>query len=465
MAEGSGFAGACEYAAASGSGVQKVLQGAEGRIPQVPRKASLPGQLHDECGQREYRAEREEAAPSEAGGCPDHRSPGDTCGRKIEVGHRPVTSDRSCDTAELLNKRMLSGSENSTTIPSPLKHSFPDSNSEITTRASSDPNDEISNTDPSTAGRVVKPNGTMEDFKKGGADRNINPAFDTASDCFGKNSLSVSSYSPEPSTDIFLNSSKSILPEHAVTDFASRSETQTAHIVSKSIFRNDTPLYATDAALKTNTFDGANETITNRPPTAFLPHPTLLRSDGTVSTPPSEAELRAMRYAFFERMMQLHRANILLLGHHADDRMETILMRLVRGVGLEGLVAPRAVHKVAFYTKVRPLLTLPKNDIRQALAKFKVSVFEDATNNGDDCLRNRIRHRLLPAFDETFPPRWRGGFRRSCQLLSEQRDYLKQHLEQRFKNWDFTKTAFACSCLRALPIVEGRYFFHVWLGI
>ena len=207
---------------------------------------------------------------------------------------------------------------------------------------------------------------------------------------------------------------------------------------------------------------GTNKTPAT-PPLPFPPHPSLLRSDGSLSGLPSETELRTLRYAFFEKMLRLHRSQILLLGHHADDRLETVLMRLVRGVGLEGLVAPRALHKVSFYTKLRPLLNFSKNELRNALIACNIPFFEDATNDEDDCLRNRIRHILIPAFDEVFPPHWRNGFKRSCQLLSEQRDDLKQRLEQRFQNWDFSKKIFECSELQTLSTIELRYFFQTLL--
>ncbi len=197
-------------------------------------------------------------------------------------------------------------------------------------------------------------------------------------------------------------------------------------------------------------------------PLPFLPHPSLLKSDGSLSKLPSEANLRTLRYAFFEKMLRLHCSDILLLGHHTDDRLETVLMRLVRGVGLEGLVAPRALHKVSFYTKVRPLLNFSKNELRNALSNCGVSFFEDATNDEDDCLRNRIRHTLIPAFDKVFPKHWRNGFKRSCQLLSEQRNDLKQRLEKNFRYWDFSKKTFERADLRILSTVELRYFFQTW---
>lgn len=179
---------------------------------------------------------------------------------------------------------------------------------------------------------------------------------------------------------------------------------------------------------------------------------------------PSEEILRTDRYAFFEKMLRLHQSGFLLLGHHQDDRLETVLMRLVRGVSLEGLIAPRALQAVGFYTKVRPLLLFVKKEIQSALQACGVAYLEDATNAADGCTRNRIRHQILPPLGNLLADgHGNGGFSRSCQILSEQRDYLREHLKKRFADWDFSQTTFERSRLRSLPTVEFRYFFQIWL--
>lgn len=247
----------------------------------------------------------------------------------------------------------------------------------------------------------------------------------------------------------------------AVSDEEERQMIDLARQLEVKIEVGHRPITTKDYRLS-NTAVIVNRTPSN-PPLPFSPHPSLLKPDGSLSKLPSEAELRTLRYAFFEKMLRLHGSNILLLGHHADDRLETVLMRLVHGVGLEGLVAPRALHKVSFYTKVRPLLDFSKNELRNALIACGISFFEDATNDEDDCLRNRIRHILIPDFDEVFPSHWRNGFKRSCQLLSEQRDDRKQRLEKNFRHWDFSKKTFKCSDLQTLSTIELRCFFQTWL--
>lgn len=86
----------------------------------------------------------------------------------------------------------------------------------------------------------------------------------------------------------------------------------------------------------------------------------------------------------------------IVLGHHADDAVETMLMRLARGATLEGLLAPHALNRVRQHVHVRPLINLRKKTIVEALKRCKIKYREDKTNAGGDYLRNRIRNKLLP---------------------------------------------------------------------
>jgi tRNA(Ile)-lysidine synthase len=113
----------------------------------------------------------------------------------------------------------------------------------------------------------------------------------------------------------------------------------------------------------------------------------------------SEAEARAARLAFFHREMGRRRIRFLWLAHQQDDIAETMLMRLARGSGTAGLAAPRPAQPMPGNRwHLRPLLTLKKAEIVAALRAAGAAWREDATNAGDDFLRNRIRSRVLPAW-------------------------------------------------------------------
>ncbi len=118
------------------------------------------------------------------------------------------------------------------------------------------------------------------------------------------------------------------------------------------------------------------------------------REIGALSTSSEswETAARRVRYAFLEEARRATGAGWIVLGHHRDDQAETVLLRTLLGTGLYGLAAMRPIHGV----RLRPLLHLPKADLRAYVLARQLAVTEDPTNHDPRSLRNRIRHRLLP---------------------------------------------------------------------
>ena len=114
----------------------------------------------------------------------------------------------------------------------------------------------------------------------------------------------------------------------------------------------------------------------------------------------SEEEARAARFAFFDRTMLRIGARALWLGHQQDDIAETMLMRLARGSGTAGLAAPRPVQGVGSQLRLRPLLTVKKEEVVARLRESRIPWREDRTNAGRMYFRNRIRHQVLPAWQK-----------------------------------------------------------------
>lgn len=120
----------------------------------------------------------------------------------------------------------------------------------------------------------------------------------------------------------------------------------------------------------------------------------------------SEAEARAARLEFFRREMNRRKIRLLWLAHQQDDIAETLLMRLARGSGTGGLAAPRPVQVQADgRVHLRPLLTLKKAELTTALKKAGAVWRQDASNDGDQFLRNRIRRQVLTAWRRADPHR------------------------------------------------------------
>ena len=139
----------------------------------------------------------------------------------------------------------------------------------------------------------------------------------------------------------------------------------------------------------------------------------------------SEAWLRERRLDFYRRSG----CATVLLGHHADDVAETLLMRLTRGSGTEGLAAPLPVQVFSDrLALVRPLLKMPKASILDALREHKIPWCEDASNAAPDYFRNRIRSEVLPALRKAAPGNAWAGISRSHRLLAEDAEALNTWL-------------------------------------
>lgn len=118
-----------------------------------------------------------------------------------------------------------------------------------------------------------------------------------------------------------------------------------------------------------------------------------------------EASARAARYQFFEAVAGQQGARYLLMAHTADDQAETILHRILRGTGLEGLAGiPRVRRLSPLTTIVRPLLDVRRSEVLQYLAQLGQDFREDESNVDPRFTRNRLRHELLPQLAREYNP-------------------------------------------------------------
>ena len=107
-----------------------------------------------------------------------------------------------------------------------------------------------------------------------------------------------------------------------------------------------------------------------------------------------EAAAREARYGFLKTL-----SGYIATAHTADDNAETILMHLVRGTGLRGLGGITPVNG----RLIRPMLHITRAEVLAFLAEYSVPYVEDSTNAGDDFLRNRLRHRIMPLLKQENP--------------------------------------------------------------
>ena len=144
-----------------------------------------------------------------------------------------------------------------------------------------------------------------------------------------------------------------------------------------------------------------------------------------------ENEARTVRYAFFEKLVEKYNAKYLMTAHHADDLMETILMRIVRGSTLKGYSGFSRIVDKGNYKIVRPLLTLTKAEIEDFCKKNKIKYSVDKSNFDLKYTRNRYRHEILP-FLKNENPNVHKKFIKFSEILLENSNYINKEVDKVF---------------------------------
>jgi tRNA(Ile)-lysidine synthase len=111
-----------------------------------------------------------------------------------------------------------------------------------------------------------------------------------------------------------------------------------------------------------------------------------------------QARAREARYAALREAAAPHDA-LIATAHHADDRAETVLLRLLRGAGPRGL----AVLPARAQDMIRPLLRATKGDVLAHIHRHRLDFAQDPSNTDAAFLRVRVRHELLPLLSELSP--------------------------------------------------------------
>ena len=112
-----------------------------------------------------------------------------------------------------------------------------------------------------------------------------------------------------------------------------------------------------------------------------------------------EMAARDLRYEWFGNLREEIGAEVIAVAHHRNDSVETLLLNLVRGTGINGLRGIRAVNGRV----VRPLLCVDRNEILSYLERLGQNFVTDSTNLQDNFTRNKIRHQVIPVLETINP--------------------------------------------------------------
>ena len=133
-----------------------------------------------------------------------------------------------------------------------------------------------------------------------------------------------------------------------------------------------------------------------------------------------ESAARELRYRALVDAAKAGSARFLATAHHRDDQLETLLFRLFRGAGFDGLRGVPAVRPLdEALVLIRPLLAVGRAEILAYLAQLNQPYRVDSSNASPRYARNRIRNELAPLLDSIFPGRWDAALLRLAELAAE----------------------------------------------
>lgn len=176
-----------------------------------------------------------------------------------------------------------------------------------------------------------------------------------------------------------------------------------------------------------------------------------------------EASARAARYQVFDQ--KVAHDEVLILGHHADDQVETVLYRLLRGSGVKGLAGMPAERPLLHGRVQRPLLAVSQHTLRCYAQEHSLQWIEDESNQCIDYDRNYLRHEVIPALLTRWPD-LPASVGRSARYSTEADRLSADLAELDLARIDRQPARVGCSVsidlLRSLPDYRQRNVLRYW---
>ena len=136
---------------------------------------------------------------------------------------------------------------------------------------------------------------------------------------------------------------------------------------------------------------------------------------------------RKIRYEFFEEVMQKVGANKIGIAHNKNDKIETIIMNLIRGSGLSGL---KGIDVIRDDKYIRPLIECERKEIERYCEQYNLNPRIDKTNFENDYTRNKIRNIVIPYIQKEFNPNIIQTIDRLSQVVVEESDYINKQTSE-----------------------------------
>ncbi|MCG2710891.1 MAG: tRNA lysidine(34) synthetase TilS [Candidatus Omnitrophica bacterium] len=144
-----------------------------------------------------------------------------------------------------------------------------------------------------------------------------------------------------------------------------------------------------------------------------------------------EEAARNLRYKFFTNNCHIHKIKKIILAHTKDDQVETIIMRMLRGTGINGLCGMRFESRLRKFRLIRPLLEIEKQDILDYLKKNKIKYMIDSSNLKTEYFRNKVRLEIIPMLKH-YSPQIKENIFRIGETAKQTEDILREKVKKFF---------------------------------
>ena len=173
-----------------------------------------------------------------------------------------------------------------------------------------------------------------------------------------------------------------------------------------------------------------------------------------------ENEARNKRYAFYEQILKKYNSKTLLLAHHGDDLIETVLMKIIRGSNLEGYAGIKLFSKQKDYTIVRPFLYITKDDILKYNKENNIKYYIDKTNSDTTYTRNRYREKFLPLLKQE-DKSVHLKFLKYSNTLQEYYNYVEEISKEKINTIYKNNTIDIDVFKKEHPFIKKNIIFHI----
>ena len=172
----------------------------------------------------------------------------------------------------------------------------------------------------------------------------------------------------------------------------------------------------------------------------------------------SQAAAREKRYEFLHHVAEKHACTRIATAHHADDQMETIIMRFLRGSGSSGLAGILARRPFKNVELIRPILRITKHDLLTFCLNNGLHYCVDSSNQKQEYTRNRVRLELIPML-KSYNPNLLETLSRLADTTREEDAFLHAEasaLLERITAWDQGRCRFSAAVVGTLHVALQR---------